>query len=96
MLARDHFGIKPLYYCTVNGRLAFASEIKALLQLPNIPRRINRTALNQYLTFLWVPDPLTMFEGIYKLEPGSTLIYRDGEIERAPFWHYRFPPADHV
>src|ERR1700676_5507399 len=63
-LTRDYFGIKPLYYAQQNGRLAFASEIKAILQLPDLERRINLEALHQYLTFLGVPDPLKMFEGI--------------------------------
>ena len=69
-LARDHFGIKPLYYCERDGKLAFASEVKALLEVPGIEARINRDALDQYLTFLWVPDPATMFEGIRKLPAG--------------------------
>ena len=63
-LARDHFGIKPLYYCEREGKLAFASEVKALLEVPGIEARMSMEALDQYLTFLWVPDPLTMFEGI--------------------------------
>src|SRR5262249_29433090 len=56
-MARDHFGIKPFYYCSRNGRLAFASEIKALLEVEGIEASIDLQALDQYLTFLWVPDP---------------------------------------
>ena len=69
-LARDHFGIKPLYYRERSGKLAFASEVKALLEVPGIEARMNMEALHQYLTFFWVPDPLTMFEGIRKLRGG--------------------------
>jgi asparagine synthase (glutamine-hydrolysing) len=69
-MARDHFGIKPFYYCQDGERFAFASEAKALLKLPDCPRRVNLEALHQYLTFLWVPDPLTMFDGIDKLPAG--------------------------
>jgi asparagine synthase (glutamine-hydrolysing) len=56
-MARDHFGIKPFYYTCPDGRLAFASEAKALLEVSGIDARIDLEALDQYLTFLWVPDP---------------------------------------
>lgn len=90
-LARDHFGIKPLYYCHQGPRFAFASEIKALLGLPDIPRRMNLKALNQYLTFLWVPDPLTMFDEIVKLPAGHFALYRDGDLRVEKYWDLLFP-----
>ena len=77
-IARDHFGIKPLYYIHQGRRLAFGSEIKSMLVLPDCPRRIDREALGQYLTFLWVPDPLTMFQGILKLPAGHYARFRQG------------------
>src|SRR6185503_5052761 len=79
-LARDHFGVKPLYYCHQGRRFAFASEVKALLTLEDMPRRINFRALHQYLTFLWVPDPLSLFDEILKLPAGHYAIYRDGQL----------------
>ena len=94
-LARDHFGVKPLYYCQQDGRIAFASEVKALLEVPGMPRRINLAALQQYLTFLWVPDPLTMFEGIHKLPAGHYAVFRDGSLRIVEYWDLRFPDADH-
>lgn len=94
-LARDHFGIKPLYYCHDGNRLAFASEAKALLQVPGLPRRINFTALHQYLTFLWVPDPLTMFEGIYKIPAGHYAVFEDGELKLVEYWDLEFPGSEH-
>jgi asparagine synthase (glutamine-hydrolysing) len=94
-LARDHFGIKPLYYHERSGKLAFASEIKALLEVPGIEPRINMEALHQYLTFLWVPDPATMFEGIYKLEAGHYAIWQRGELKIDQYWDLTFPPASH-
>jgi asparagine synthase (glutamine-hydrolysing) len=94
-LARDHFGIKPLYYCHEGKRLAFASEVKALLHAPDMPRRINFTALHQYLTFLWVPDPLTMFDGIYKLPAGHYAVFKDGALNLVQYWDLRFPDAGH-
>jgi asparagine synthase (glutamine-hydrolysing) len=95
-LARDHFGIKPLYYFERAGKLAFASEIKALLEVPGIEASVNLEALHQYLTFLWVPDPLTMFEGIRKLEAGHRAIWERGEFKIEQYWDLAFPPADHL
>lgn len=92
-MARDHFGIKPFYYCLQGRRFAFASEAKALLMLPGMQRRLNYTALHQYLTFLWVPDPLTMFDGIYKLPAGHHAILRGGELTLKRYWDLRFPEA---
>jgi asparagine synthase (glutamine-hydrolysing) len=94
-LARDHFGIKPLYYCHQGARLAFASEIKALLKIPEISPTINLNALDQYLTFLWVPDPLTMFDGIVKLPAGHYAVYRDDDLRLEEYWDLTFPFADH-
>ncbi len=94
-LARDHFGIKPLYYSQRGGKLAFASEVKALLEVPGIEATINMEALGQYLTFLWVPDPLTMFEGIRKLPAGHYAVWQRGEFELEQYWDLTFPPAEH-
>jgi asparagine synthase (glutamine-hydrolysing) len=94
-LARDHFGIKPLYYCHQGDHLAFASEIKSLLEISDMPRSINHQALSQYLTFLWVPDPLTMFDEILKLPAGCYALYRDGQLEIKQYWDLTFPPDDH-
>jgi asparagine synthase (glutamine-hydrolysing) len=94
-LARDHFGIKPLYYCQQAGKLAFASEIKALLEVPGIEARMNMKALHQYLTFLWVPDPETMFEGIQKLEAGHFAVWQRGELKIEQYWDPTFPEKDH-
>ena len=94
-LARDHFGIKPLYYSERGGTLAFASEVKALLEVPGIEARMNMEALHQYLTFLWVPDPATMFEGIQKLEAGHYAIWQRGELKIEKYWDLTFPAKDH-
>lgn len=72
-LLRDRIGKKPLYYCEHQGELVFASELKALLQYPGIPRRIRPDAVYDYFAYQYVPDPKTIFESVYKLEPGSHL-----------------------
>lgn len=84
-LARDPVGIKPLYYYFSASRLIFSSEIKAILEHLEIPRRIDLEALNLYLRVNYVPAPLTMFSGIRKLMPGHVLTYRNGEISIHPF-----------
>ncbi|HZR65594.1 MAG TPA: asparagine synthase (glutamine-hydrolyzing) [Terriglobales bacterium] len=94
-MARDHFGIKPLYYTFRNHRLAFASEIKALLEIPGIEARIDFQSLDQYLTFLWVPEPKTLFEGILKLPAGHSAEFRDGHLHISQYWDLSFPPENY-
>src|SRR5712664_1656636 len=79
MLARDHFGVKPFYYIHEGNRFGFASEAKALLQLPGVTAQVDLQALDQYLGFLWVPDPLTLFQGIKKLPAGHYALFSDGD-----------------
>jgi asparagine synthase (glutamine-hydrolysing) len=93
-LARDHFGVKPFYYAHHGRKLAFASEVKALLHVPEIDAEIDLESLHQYLTFLWVPDPKTMFRGIHKLPAGHCATFRGGEMKIRQYWDLRFPPAD--
>ena len=92
-MARDHFGVKPLYYAQRGRSLALASEIKALLQVPEIEARIDPAALHQYLTFLWVPNPKTMFQEILKLPAGHYAVWRDGSLEITQYWDLKFPDA---
>ena len=94
-LARDHFGIKPLYYWERGAKLAFASEVKALLEVPGIEASMSMEALSQYLTFLWVPDPQTLFEGIRKLQAGHYALWQGGKFQIEQFWDLTFPPSDH-
>src|SRR5947207_7785838 len=70
LLARDRLGIKPLYYWCTPERLVFASELRALLSLPDFPRSLDRRAIGQYLTLGYVPDPQSIFQGVHKLPPG--------------------------
>ncbi len=93
-MARDHFGIKPFYYVRQGRGLAFASEIKALLEVPGVAVEIDYEALHQYLTFLWVPDPKTMFRGIFKLPAGHYAIAKNGELSVRQYWDLEFPSAD--
>lgn len=91
VLARDKMGKKPLYYFAQSGSLFFASEIKALLEIPGFQRRINLEALHHYLSFKHVPCPLSIFQGIRILPPGHVMVYRPGmEPVPVPYWHVDF------
>lgn len=85
-LARDHLGVKPLYYVESGGRILFASEIKALLQAQECPRAVDVESLADLFTFRYVPSPKTLFKGIRKLPTGHgmTLSVKGIEVER--FW----------
>jgi asparagine synthase (glutamine-hydrolysing) len=93
VLARDHFGKKPLYYWHDARRFVFASEIKALLAV-GVPAEMAEENLGEYLAFGYVPTPRTLFRGILKLPPASILVV-DGAGVAAPraYWDLRFPPA---
>lgn len=86
LLARDRFGIKPLYYTQIGTMLLFGSEVKSLLCWPQVPRQVNLSALDAYLSFLWVPGPETMFQDVYKLPPGHYAIWEAGKLTTAPYW----------
>jgi asparagine synthase (glutamine-hydrolysing) len=90
--ARDRIGIKPLYFAEVGGELLFASEIKALLADPRVPRELEPVAAWHYLTFIVPPAPLTMFRGIYKLPAGHLLRATPGRPPEVERW-WDPPPA---
>jgi asparagine synthetase B (glutamine-hydrolysing) len=90
LAARDHIGVKPLYYTVHNGQLLFASEIKALLTERDVPRRIDYDALQAYLRVRYVPAPKTMFQGIYKLLPGHQMVIQQGQIRTEQYWDLTF------
>jgi len=78
-LIRDRVGVKPLYYTIINDRIIFASEIKAILQEKDVPRKVNEKGLFHYLSFLTVQAPETLFDGIFKLAAGTYLRFsKDG------------------
>jgi asparagine synthase (glutamine-hydrolysing) len=89
-IARDRLGKKPLHYLQSAGGLAFSSEIAPLLEVPGFQRRVNLTALSQYLRLWYVPAPLTMFQGIYKLPPGHTLVVENGQVRIQRYWDVNF------
>ena len=91
LLARDHLGVKPLYVHRRGAEVRFASEIKALLQDPSIPRRLDLDALDRHLTYRFTPAPQTLLEGIEKLEPATVLVCADGSTRIERFWRSDAP-----
>lgn len=93
-LARDRLGIKPLYYAHVrveNGSaFIFASEVKAIMATGLTERALDPEALNQFLTFLWTPDPHTLFRGIRKLPPAHVLTLQEDDLTVSEWWDVSF------
>jgi len=89
-LVRDRLGIKPLYYTYQNGVFLFASELKAILKHPEVKKSISLTAISDYLTYLYIPVPGTVFEGIYKLPPAYVLILSKGNISLKQYWEVNY------
>ena len=85
-LCRDRLGIKPLVYFQDRASLVFASEIQALLEDKSIPREMDWEALRLYLTFNYVPAPLTIYQGIRKLLPGHYLLWEQGNVSTHQYW----------
>ena len=88
-LARDRLGIKPLYYTVLpTGQLLFGSELKALTACPEVPRRIDPRAVEDYFTFGYVPDPNTIYSDVHKLEPGCYITAAHGQqsVRQERYW----------
>jgi asparagine synthase (glutamine-hydrolysing) len=95
VLARDRFGKKPLYWWRGGGRLVFASEIKALIAHPAVPRDLNEAAIFPYLTFGYAPTPETFFAGVCSLPPGHVLTLAEGgEPELTEYWRPPLPSSE--
>ena len=89
-LVRDRMGQKPLVYAEQSGRILFASEIKGLLQVPDIARELDAVSLDQYLLYQYVPHPRTIFRGISKIPPAHYGIYKDGKFQLQCYWKPSF------
>lgn len=86
LLARDHVGIKPLYYWVGQDQIVFGSELKSVITHPAVPREIDMLALDQFLTLEYIPTPRTIFKGINKLPAGYRLIYQEGQAKIEQYW----------
>ena len=89
-LVRDNFGIKPLYYAYMNDTFMFASEIKAFLDLPQFKKKLNKDILQTYLEFSFVPTNETFFKGVHRLDAGTSLLFKDGNITTNKYFKLDF------
>jgi asparagine synthase (glutamine-hydrolysing) len=92
LLGRDPVGIKPLVYCWNGRSLIFASELKAVLQDPEVSREMDWNALDLYLSLNYIPAPHTIFKGVRKLRPGHILTVRNGVLKEERFWNIATGP----
>ena len=86
LVARDRAGIKPIYYAETGGRLYFGSELKSLLEAPDLPRDLDLDALDHYLSFLYTPRDGSIFKSVRKLPPGHLMTWRDGRLTIEQYW----------
>ncbi|MGB7925014.1 MAG: asparagine synthase (glutamine-hydrolyzing) [Pyrinomonadaceae bacterium] len=96
LIARDRFGEKPLYWGVFDNTLLFASEPKVLLAHPAVRPSLNLDALRQYLSFDYVPAPLSIYQGIQKLTAAHTLMLEDGRIDIQPYWRLSYKKREPV
>jgi len=89
-LARDNFGIKPLYYYENNDTFMFASEIKSFLEHPDFKKELNKDIIAPYLSFSFTPTKETLFKGVYRVNPGTSLYIKDGKVETDRFFKIDF------
>ncbi len=93
-LARDNFGIKPLYYAYMNDTFMFASEVKAFLDLPMFNKELNKDILQTYLEFSFVPTTETFFKGVYRLDAGTSLLFKNNNILLNKYFKLDFKDSD--
>ncbi len=86
VIARDRIGKKPLFYAVTPSCFAFASELRSLLTINDLPREINPAAIDAYLTLQYIPSPMSIFKGVYKLEPASVLVFEKGALRTEKYW----------
>lgn len=96
-MARDHFGIKPLYYYKKenSNEIAFASEIKAFLEYPKFEKKVNKKLIGPFLSFSFTPTNETLFERVYRLLPGTSMKIKDGELEIKEYYDIEFDEKDY-
>jgi len=96
IVARDRMGIKPLYYTRHDSALIFGSELKSLLTYPGLPRSVDLVALNEYLSFEYIPTPRTIFQGISKLPPGHALSFYEGTLKIWQYWDVNLGRSENI
>jgi len=96
VLARDRIGIKPLYYSMANGRLVFASELKSFYRLPWFKSDLNPRAIDQFLAYMYIPGPETVYQDVVELPPAHILIHERGRTAIRRYWALQYRPNHSV
>ena len=98
LLARDRIGIKPLYYWyeSRGGELVFASDLRAVMAKPDVPRRLNTRALAQYLHFGYVVHPQSWLQNVWQVEPGQIVSWQDGRLEQERYYEWQYRPREEL
>ncbi|WP_016957049.1 asparagine synthase (glutamine-hydrolyzing) [Catenovulum agarivorans] len=95
-IARDRLGKKPLYYYFDGTDIFFASELKALKQISQIPTEIRTDAVYDFFAYQYIPDPKTIYKNIYKLEPGHCISFQQGKLDKRQYWDVSFANTDNA
>lgn len=95
-IARDRMGKKPLYYHYTDGNVYFASELKALLTLPNIPKNVRTDAVYDFFAYQYVPDPKTIFDDVFKLEPAHFMVIDASGMKTEKYWDISFAKTNNL
>ncbi len=93
-LFRDRIGKKPLFYRMESSRFLFSSELKSILATPDVPREIDLSALDDYITYQYVPHPKTIFRNINKLPPGHVAVWQNGQLSISRYWNIDWNEED--
>jgi len=93
VIARDHVGVKPLYYYHKDGKFIFSSEVKGILAYTTVARSLNTDALNMYFRMLYIPSPYTMWTDIYKLKPGHYAVVKGDALTIEEYWRIEDAPV---
>ena len=89
-IARDNFGIKPLYYYENNNTFMFASEIKSFMVHPDFNKELNKDLIKPYLSFSFTPTKETLFKGVYRVDPGTCMTIKEGKVKTTRYYHLEF------
>ncbi|MBK9306958.1 MAG: asparagine synthase (glutamine-hydrolyzing) [Nitrospira sp.] len=95
LIARDRLGVKPLFYAQVGDTLLFGSELKAIIASGMVDRKLDQQALDAFMTYTYIPAPLTIYSGVRKLEPGHLLVWESGKVQNQRYWDLNVAQPDY-
>ncbi len=94
ILVRDRVGAKPIFYLKIKDTVVFSSEIKGILKSGLYEKSVDLNAVDNFLSYWYVPNPMTLFEGIFQVRPGYMMIFKEGRVSEEKYWRYRYEHSD--